>query len=119
MKVLAFITFLLVANIGWAQSKPDSKKYIKCENREGMTAIVKRLEQVAIISLNSVQVLDQKRVQENWLVLYVDPQTKTWSLIEQINDNWFCILAIGTDFNIIGGNGGGGTSISYARSRYL
>lgn len=35
------------------------------------------------------------------LVIFVNPRTKSWTIVEKIDTNFYCALALGTDFQAV------------------
>jgi len=71
---------------------------VECGSRQALTAMLKKYDEQPVMVFSSTRVIRQA-VAEVPAVLFVNPVTTTWSLVEQVDDETYCVVAQGDKAN--------------------
>lgn len=69
---------------------------IVCVAAEELTPVLNKYQEQPVLKFSSMRVIGNS---QGYLqaVLYMNPTTKTWTLVEQWAEDLYCIIAIGVD----------------------
>ena len=67
---------------------------VECGSRQALTAMLKKYDEQPVMVFSSNRVVRQE-VAEVPAVLFVNPVTTTWSLVEQVDDDVYCVVGQG------------------------
>jgi hypothetical protein len=67
---------------------------VECGSKEALSAMLKKYQEEPVMVLTSTRMIRQE-VAEVPAVLFVNPVTTTWSLVEQVDDDVYCVVGQG------------------------
>ena len=67
---------------------------VECGSRSALSAMLKKYDEQPVMVFSSTRMVRQE-VAEVPAVLFVNPVTTTWSLVEQVLDDVYCVVAQG------------------------
>lgn len=68
-----------------------------CVTKKMLATMLVDYQELPSIAMSSVRNVMTDNVTVNPGILFVNYSTKTWTLVEKVNNNKFCIVAIGQD----------------------
>lgn len=96
IKALAPLFFLVVFSPSISAEIKTIPIPAYCVPLQNLEDVLSEYEELPIIRAKSVRESEDK-TSENALVLFVNQQKKTWTLVEKVSENSYCIIAIGHD----------------------
>jgi hypothetical protein len=98
MKIL--ITLSLFAVIGLVPRLANSETVtvdfpIVCSNMKALSEVIAEYKEQPAMTMSSVRDTGSDRPMLNRLVLFVNYETKTWTMGEQISPDLVCLIAVG------------------------
>ena len=67
---------------------------VECGSRQALSAMLKKYDEQPVMMFSSTRLIRQAAT-EVPAVLFVNPVTTTWSLVEQVDDDIYCVVAQG------------------------
>ena len=98
-KISAVATTMLVTSMVQAQTPPIvSTMYpAMCVDAETLTKTVDEFKELPFARGVSNSLGDPEGPPRS-LVIFMNPETKTWTIVERANPNQYCIMAVGSGF---------------------
>ena len=62
---------------------------LTCSDRKVLLEVLDKYSEVP---------LARGETRQGWLVVYINPETLTWTMVEKIDDDVYCYVAAGQDF---------------------
>lgn len=101
-KLLAIL--LMAPAIAFSQSKEIKKQHeVVCLNWNSISLILDKYDEDPLVRGMSLRE-DGKRKSQEPLVLFVNAKTFSWTIIEKVGNDLYCVLAIGNGFEAVPGN---------------
>ena len=86
---------LLGAQSAWAQSQVINIP-TACTTTEALAALLAEYDETPALTMTSVRVSkEQNKSTTNPTLMFINYETKSWTLIERMADNVFCIIGSG------------------------
>ena len=96
------ITVSLLTGTAWAQQDPVVKLDALCIDRKGLEKVLSQdYQETPMLIMISGRTLGDRTVRLA-TVLFVNANTRSWTLIEQWDENRYCMVAGGTDMRPYG-----------------
>ena len=67
---------------------------VECGSQQALSAMLKKYDEQPVMMFSSTRLIRQEAT-EVPAVLFVNPVTTTWSLVEQVSDDVYCVVAQG------------------------
>lgn len=67
---------------------------VECGSQSALSAMLKKYDEQPVMMFSSTRMVRQE-VADVPAVLFVNPVTTTWSLVEQVSDDVYCVVAQG------------------------
>ena len=68
-----------------------------CVNIESLTELVNEFDEAPSLTMNSYRERRNGTLAKIPTVLFINYETKSWTLVERVNDDRFCVIATGED----------------------
>lgn len=80
----------------FAQAEVVYPTKLVCVTEQELTPVLTKYQEQPVLKFSSMRVVGNS---QGYLqsVLYMNPTTKTWTLVEQWDENLYCIVSIGID----------------------
>lgn len=90
------LSLLLVPLMAFAQVTliPTSKI---CSDREILNSALTDFEEQPLLIMSNNKVIDDQKIESHVTILFANNKTGSWTLVEQWNDNFFCVVAMGSN----------------------
>lgn len=98
MKKLIAAVVLSLSSL--AHSQVITKVEVECYTRQDLAKLLTEYNEVPF-AIGSTMRMDEKGADESFLVVFVNPREKTWTIAEKTKNSLYCILSAGSDFNLI------------------
>ena len=95
MKKLLFF-LCMIPNLVFAQEVLNETRTVSCVNEQNLNKLVTEFYEVPFIRALNVPVLGIAQL--NSLVIFVNPKTSSFSIVEKTGEQKYCILAVGGSF---------------------
>jgi hypothetical protein len=69
-----------------------------CVNADSIAEVVAQFEETPSLTMKSMRETTRGSV-ENRAVLFINYKTKSWTLVERISSDRFCVIALGEDIS--------------------
>jgi len=94
----SLLTLCMISTMAWAQPPiiTDTRPVV-CVDAESLTKTMDEFQELPFargISMN----LGNAEAAPQSLVIFVNPRTQTWTIVERVNANQYCIMAVGQKF---------------------
>jgi len=86
----------MIPNLVFAQEVINEPRTVSCVNKENIYKLVGEFDEVPFIRALNVPALGV--AQFNSLVIFVNPKTNSFSIVEKTSEQKYCILAVGGSF---------------------
>lgn len=91
MKKLVFTLLMASATVFAQQSNPDVIKLsVPCATVDKVMELLKQYEERPLL-----QMIAERDKQELVTIMFVNPKTSTYSIVEQVNDKVYCVTGSG------------------------
>ena len=90
------ILLCMIPNLVFAQEVINEPRTISCVNKESIYKLVGNFDEVPFIRALNVPVLGLSGF--NPLVIFVNQKTGSFSIVEKVEEQKYCILAVGGSF---------------------
>jgi succinyl-CoA synthetase alpha subunit len=99
-KILASLALTVgVANISIASEVQRFPTELICGNEAGMAEVLEKYGEIPFATMTSSREVPIVGLTVNPLVIFVNPKTKTYTIIEQLTADVYCVVAIGENIN--------------------
>ena len=95
MKMFLFAALILSLPV-WAQEVITEPRTVSCVNKENIYKLVGQFDEIPFIRALNVPQLGV--AQFNSLVIFVNQTTGSYTVVEKLEDQKYCILAVGGSF---------------------
>lgn len=68
-----------------------------CMPLEKLQSLMNKYSEVPMINMSSTRILSDGSVKTNGTTLFANPKEKSWTLVEQTDDNVYCVIGAGMD----------------------
>jgi hypothetical protein len=86
----------MIPNLVFAQEVMNEPRTISCVNKESIYKLVGNFDEIPFIRALNVPVLGLSTFTS--LVIFVNTKTGSFSIVEKVEEQKYCILAIGASF---------------------
>jgi hypothetical protein len=93
-----FLLLLLISNFSFAETKKTLVIY--CYPLNQLAKEIDKYDESPLLIANSLRE-EKNKPSQNSMILVVNPDTRTWTLLEKANDGNYCILAVGNNISPI------------------
>ena len=94
------ILILLLLSCSTAFSQITTKLEVECLTRKELAEILTEHSEVPF-AIGTTLRIDSKGAEEGFMILFINPKTQTWTIVEKTSKNYYCILTAGSDFNLV------------------
>jgi hypothetical protein len=88
-----------VANISIASEVQRFPTELICGSEAGMAEVLEKYGEIPFATMTSNREVPIVGLTVSPLVIFVNPKTKTYTMIEQITKDLYCVVAIGENIN--------------------
>lgn len=90
--------FLLLCLIGVTQFAVAEQQYIAaaCFSLKETASLLNEFNEEPFVTGRSVRLNPANEAIQTAVIIFANPQTKTWTIVEKIEDQLYCVLATGT-----------------------
>ena len=86
---------MLCAQSAWPQSQVINIP-TACTTTEALAALLAEYDETPALTMTSVRASKEKnKSTTNYTLMFINYETKSWTLIERMSDNVFCVIAAG------------------------
>lgn len=89
---------LAVSSIAIADVAPETKAPDRCGNLAGLKIAVDHFDELPFVMGHMLRNTPRGRVQTS-IFIFVNAEKGTWTLVEKVATDLYCILAVGTQFS--------------------
>jgi hypothetical protein len=93
-KYLMAVTLIMVSSISQADNVQTLNTTIVCTDLKGLSDTVESFGEKAAMNMTHTREIGGEIVALP-TVLFINYETKSWTLAEQVNRNFYCILGVG------------------------
>ena len=95
----SLLTLCMISSMAWAQaSDPVTTMFpAVCVDAETLSKTVDNFKELPFARGISMD-LGNSEAPPLSLVIFVNPETQTWTIVERVNANQYCIMAVGQKF---------------------
>jgi hypothetical protein len=86
----------MIPNLVFAQEVINESRIISCVNKETIYKLVENFDEIPFIRALNTPVVGMQQVTS--IIIFVNPKTKSFSLVEKVEEQKYCILALGGRF---------------------
>lgn len=100
MFMKSFFSFLAGAVLFSSQALAQSTVQqfsAHCINGKSLAEVMEQFGEVPSLTMNSVREVKNNKAVENRAVLFINFDTKSWTMIERVAPDRFCVLATGEE----------------------
>lgn len=90
------LSLLLVPSLALAQLA-QMPSFKVCADREQLNSALTDFGEMPLLAMTNVNTIEDAKIESYKAILFANPKTGTWTLAEQWNDNFFCVVAMGSD----------------------
>lgn len=98
MKKFLLACFLVSGSL-YAQQPSSPDKTIKldasCSTQERVTAMLKQFEEIPMLGMVSERQINDGKVMSFATIMFVNPNTKTYTVVEQFTEEIYCVTVVG------------------------
>jgi len=76
---------------------------LMCVDKRGITQIITEFEELSFAGGVSMRDVSGVGLVANNLVIFVNPKTKSWTMVERFSKELYCIVAVGEGFRPLSG----------------
>lgn len=73
-----------------------------CVDQQGLTETITEFEEIGFAGGVAMRDIHSVGLVENNLVIFVNPKTQSWTIVERFSKDLYCVLALGKDFRVLG-----------------
>ena len=77
---------------------------LMCVDQKGLSQTITEFEEISFAGAVGVREVHGVGMVENNIVIFVNPKTKSFTIVERFSKDLYCILALGEGFRPLGGN---------------
>lgn len=99
---------VLLGSSSVAQDTIGMQKFeTPCADRAYVDRVTQKFEEVPTLRANSVRRIGEGEgdFKANVTVLYINHETKSWTLVERTGENTYCFIAVGSEISLINSKG--------------
>jgi len=66
-----------------------------CGNYDSIDATIKEYNEIPFVRMSGYRLSSSGNVSQNQIVIFVNPQTKTYTIVERFSSEIYCVVSIG------------------------
>ena len=76
---------------------------LMCVNKQGLTQTITEFEELSFAGGVSMRDVPGVGLVKNNLVIFVNPKTQSWTMVERFTKDMYCVIALGEGFRPLSG----------------
>ena len=74
---------------------------VECGNLKDLTAVMVEFNEKPFAAGETVRSTNNRTIVESVVIFFLNKRTKTWTVVEKISDDLYCVVSSGKNFNIV------------------
>ena len=98
MKYLILLLALLISLTVNAQTRLLP---VECGNLKDLTTVMVEFNEKPFAAGETVRSTNNRTIVESVVIFFLNKKTKTWTVVEKISDDLYCVISSGKNFNVV------------------
>jgi len=77
--------------------------YLNCLNQQDLSATITEFEEISFAGGISIREIPDSGMVTNNLIIFVNPKTMSWTIVERFSKDLYCVVALGEKFRPLSG----------------